>query len=108
MASNDVFDALSAASAETIEGKTPPSEAVIDFIHVRASTNRPEDLHHSLGSAGSQASPGSHQHDGKTSKYILDGANVTLTDITAVATGAQISTAVNAINALFRSYFGAN
>jgi hypothetical protein len=108
MATDNIIAQLAAADTTEIEGQTPPSEAVVDFIHGRASTTRPEDLHHTLGTGQVQASPGNHQHNGKDSKFVLDGANVTLTDITAGATGAQIATAVNAINALFRTYFGSS
>ena len=106
MATDDIFKQLASGDSTKVDGQSPPSEAVSDWLHGRASTTRPEDLHHTIGFGPSQSSPGSHQHNGKDSKQILDGANVTLSDITAAATGTQIAAAVNAINAVFRAYFG--
>lgn len=106
--SNNIFEQLSKADDAAIEGVSPPSEKMVDFLHARASTTRPEDIHHPVGTGAGQVSPGRHQHNGKDSLFILDGANVTLNDITIAATGAQIATAVNAINAVFRAYFGSN
>ena len=106
MATDDIFKQLAAGDSTKVDGQAPPSEAVADWLHGRASTTRPEDIHHRIGFGSTEASPGNHQHNGKDSKMILDGANVTLSDITAAATGAQIATAVNAINAVFRSYLG--
>ena len=106
MATDDIFKQLASGDSTKVDGQAPPSEAVSDWLHGRASTTRPEDLHHRIGFGTTEASSGSHQHDGKSSKFILDGANVTLTDITAAATGSQIAAAVNAINAVFRTYFG--
>jgi hypothetical protein len=105
---SDIISQLAQADTTEIEGQTPPSEAVVDFIHGRASTTRPEDLHHRIGNGATDSSAGNHQHNGKDSKFILDGANVTLNDITATATGSQIAAAVNAINAVLRTYFGAS
>lgn len=104
----DIFSQLSSADTSQLQGEQPPSEAVVDFLHARASTTRPEDIHHFIGTGDADSAAGSHQHNGKDSKLILQNANVVLTDITATATGSQIATAVNAINAVFRNYFGSN
>ena len=106
MATDNIFKQLAGSDSTEVEGQPPPTEAISDWLHGRASTTRPEDVHHRIGFGATDASPGSHQHDGKTSKFILDGANVTLTDITAASTPAQVATAMNNINAVFRTYFG--
>lgn len=86
---------------DAINGKTPPSQKVIDWLHGRVSTQKATDIHHRLGTADTDASPGNHTHDGKNS-YPLFSENDILTDISNTATGTQIATAVNKINALLR------
>ena len=66
----------------TSKGNTPdnpsPDARVITDFHKHADTDtRRESLHHTLGPMETQGSPGSHSHDGGTSKKILDGYNLT-------------------------------
>lgn len=56
----------SAASAEQVE-----------LFHRNADTDvRAESAHHSLGPSDTQASPGSHVHDGGDSNFLLEGMTI--------------------------------
>lgn len=55
-----------------------PNTTVVRQFHRNADTDvRPESIHHTLGSAPSQASPGDHKHDGGTSSLLLSGYTIT-------------------------------
>lgn len=57
---------------------TPMSSEQVDRLHVNADTNvRAESLHHTLGPGETQASSGSHTHDGGDSPLILEGFTIT-------------------------------
>lgn len=86
---------------EAINGKKPPSQKFVEWLHGQVSTKRPTDIHHRLGTSDEDASPGSHTHDGKNSMPLFT-KDLVLTDISNTATGTQIATAVNAINAALR------
>lgn len=86
---------------EAINGKKPPSKKFVEWMHGQAGTQSPTDIHHRLGTGDTDASPGNHTHDGKNS-FPLFSENDILTDISNTATGTQIATAVNKINALLR------
>lgn len=54
-----------------------PSAEEVDRQHTNADTDlRAEALHHTLGPAETQASPGSHTHDGGDSALILSGMTI--------------------------------
>lgn len=58
------------------ENPKPDSQKVDDF-HTNADTDtRPESLHHTVGPAPTQASPGDHSHDGGTSSLLLTGLTI--------------------------------
>lgn len=95
-------DDIGGLTDESINGKTPPSQKVVDFLHGQASTKKPTDLHHRLGFTSEDAAPGDHTHDGKNSKGLFTPEVTTLTDISNTATGTQIAAAVNALNAALR------
>jgi hypothetical protein len=84
-----------------IEGKAPPSEKILNWLHGRASTTRPEDVHHRIGTGVGEVSPGRHQHDGKDSLPLFD--EFTLIDVTGASTTAELASAINAINAALRA-----
>lgn len=96
-----IFDDLNTAADTATDGKEPPSQKIVDWIHGKTSINRPEDIHHIVGFGDADASSGSHTHNGKNSKYLFD-SSVVLTDLTGAPTSAQIQTSVNAINAALR------
>ena len=51
-----------------------PSSRVVEQFHRNADTDvRRESIHHTLGPTQGQSSPGDHNHDGGTSRQILDG-----------------------------------
>lgn len=89
-------------SDSAVDGKTPPSQKVIDWLHGRVSTRKKTDLHHPIGFGETDAASGDHTHDGKNSKTLFNPDLLILTDISNTATGTQIATAVNAINAALR------
>ena len=97
----NVIGDFAAADDTATDGVTPPSQKTLDWLHGKASINRPEDIHHQLGYGDSDAASGSHTHDGKNSKFLFS-SNVTLNDLPASPTSAQIQSAVNALNALMR------
>jgi hypothetical protein len=98
----NILDDLATIDDSSIDGKAPPSTKFLDFLHLKVSVTRPEDIHHSLGTSASESSPGNHTHDGKNSKFLFDAAVTTLTDLPATPTSSQIQTAVNNINAALR------
>lgn len=54
-----------------------PSAQEVSRIHQKADTDvRDESIHHTLGSAPGQASPGNHTHDGSNSALILEGVTL--------------------------------
>lgn len=70
-------------TADSIEPKPrkedpSPSANVVAAFHRRADTDsRVEAIHHTLGPVGSQASPGDHNHDGGSSRLLLEGMLLT-------------------------------
>jgi hypothetical protein len=97
-----ILEDLGSIDDSSIDGKNPPSTKFLDFLHLKASVTRPEDIHHSIGTGGNEAAPGNHTHDGKNSKLLFDPVITTLTDLPAAPTSAQIQTTVNNINAALR------
>lgn len=50
-----------------------PGSRIVEQFHKNADTNtRKESIHHTLGSAPSQASPGDHNHNGGSSRKLLE------------------------------------
>lgn len=95
--------------SDAFEGITPPSEQFVDWLHGRASTTKPSDLHHGLGFNENNASPGNHRHNGKDSlKIIPDGEFTLSVNLTAGASNTDIVAAINKLNDLCRTYLGAN
>lgn len=85
---------------DAMNGKAPPSAKFVQWFHARVDTRQASDLHHRLGTAQDEAAFGNHTHDGKNSMPLF--VDLTLTDISNTATGTQIATAVNALNAALR------
>lgn len=57
-----------------------PSPRDVNFFHTRADTDTgPSSIHHTLGIGRNQASPGDHVHDGKASRKVGTGLNLTVT-----------------------------
>lgn len=55
-----------------------PDARTVEAFHRKADTDtKHEAAHHTLGTGENQASPGSHNHDGTTSRLILDGFAIT-------------------------------
>lgn len=88
---------------ESINGKTPPSRKVLDWLHVKVSTEKDTDTHHTVGTRRNQVSRGDHDHDGENSLPLFDDLETQLPDLAGGATLAQVITAVNLINAALRS-----
>jgi hypothetical protein len=99
---NDILTSLSTISESDLEGATPPSEKVVDWFHSKASSNRPEDIHHATGTGNEDAAGARHRHTGKDSLKILDPGMATLGNLPSNATTAQMVTAINNINAALR------
>lgn len=99
---NDILTSLSNISEADLEGATPPSEKVVDWFHSKASSNRPEDIHHATGTGNEDAAGARHRHTGKDSLKLLDASMATLGDLPANASLSQVITAVNNINAALR------
>jgi hypothetical protein len=95
------LDELTNINEAQLIGKTAPSTRLVDWFHQRASTNRPEDLHHSLGNSASQASQGDHGHDGKNGRALWAAEDVP-NDLPVIATLPQTIDAVNLILARLR------
>jgi hypothetical protein len=87
---------------EAVNGKTPPSQKVVDWFHKRVSTSKATDFHHMIGTGPTDAASGEHDHDGKNSKRLWTEETI-LTDLTALSTMTQVADAVNAINAALRA-----
>jgi hypothetical protein len=65
------------AKSSALAAQKPSAEEVIT-CHTNADVDiRAESLHHSLGTSGTQASPGDHNHDGGNSVALL--ADLTIT-----------------------------
>jgi hypothetical protein len=95
--------------SDAFEGVAPPTEQFVDWLHGRAQTSKPSDLHHQLGFGESQSSPGNHRHNGKDSlKIIPDGEYTLSVNLTAGASNTDIVTAINKLNDLCRTYLGSN
>lgn len=54
-----------------------PNHRLVEQFHKNADTNtRKESIHHTLGPSPSQASPGDHNHEGGSSRKLLEGYNL--------------------------------
>ena len=95
------FDEFAKDDGSSIDGLAPPPAKVLDWFHGNADTESPLGLHHRIGTGPGDAASGEHRHRGRDSLPLFDETDV-LTDISNTATGTQIATAVNAINALLR------
>lgn len=61
------------------KGPLGPEPREVKMFHSRADTDSgPLALHHTLGIGHNQSSPGDHNHDGKSSRLIGTGLNLTL------------------------------
>lgn len=58
------------------EDPSPSAEKVIQFHNRAPIDTRAEDIHHTLGVTGTQASPGDHNHDGGDSVLLLEGFTI--------------------------------
>lgn len=106
---SNVLQMFAQISSDAFEGIAPPSEQFVDWLHGRASTSKPSDLHHPLGFNENYASPGNHRHNGKDSlKIIPDGEFTLPTNLTVGATTADIVNSINQLNLLCRTYLGSN
>lgn len=95
------FDQFAKDDGSSIDGVAPPPAKVLDWLHGNADTDSPQGIHHRIGTNPGDAASGEHRHRGRDSFPLFDATDV-LTDISNSATGTQIATAVNAINALLR------
>lgn len=79
-----------------------PNAAESNKAHTNSDLNTsPVAQHHSLGIEHSQASPGDHKHDGKSSKKIGKGLDLTFpTTANAAYTQAQIQSIINALRSI--------
>lgn len=77
---------------------SPDPKTVAAYHKYDDSDGRPEAHHHTLGLTRSQASEGSHRHDGTTSIAILDG--VTFTGSRGSNTADIINQICNALTAM--------
>lgn len=87
---------------EQINGRTPPSQKFIDWLHKRVSTQKATDVHHPIGTGPTEAAAGDHDHDGKNSKRLWNEETV-LTDLSPGATDDQMREAINKLNAAIRA-----
>lgn len=80
----------------------PPTSAESNKAHSNSDVDSSTtSQHHTLGIAHNQASPGDHLHDGKSSKLIGKGKDVTFpTTAGAVYTQAQIQSIIDALRDL--------
>lgn len=59
---------------------TVPDSNIVDNFHTYSDRDSgPTAQHHTLGANRNQASPGNHIHDGKSSRKIGEGLNLTVT-----------------------------
>jgi hypothetical protein len=74
-----------------LDGREPPSPRFIEWLHSNAATDRPDTLHHELGSKVGQASPGEHIHDGSNSLPLFpsEPALIVPTDLDSLLRWAQ-------------------
>lgn len=96
-----LFDEFAKDDGSSVDGLAPPPAKVVDWLHGSVDTDSPQGLHHRLGTSPGDASPGEHRHRGRDSFPLFEESEV-LVDISNTATGAEIATAVNAINAMLR------
>lgn len=98
----NIFEELGRDKGKGLETTQSPSEKVVDWFHSRASNTQRNDLHHRIGDGPTDAAAGDHDHDGVNSKFLFNAAEVTLVDLSASPSTADIRAAVNAINAALR------
>jgi hypothetical protein len=96
------IDEITKITEADISGKAPPPTRLVDWFHTRVSTNRPEDLHHSLGNGQTQAAQGDHGHDGKNGRALWAAEDVPV-DLSPVATLPQTIDAVNKLLGFVRA-----
>lgn len=78
MAKKPVTQYGSSTQAPAQKQNAKPDASIVDDFHTNADTDiRPESLHHTLGSNGTQAAPGDHTHDGGNSQLLLTGYTLT-------------------------------
>jgi hypothetical protein len=82
-------------SDDAINGKTPPSRKVVDWLHTQVSTEKDTDLHHRIGFGETDASRGDHDHDGENSMPLWDENEVVLNTL---AGGATLGTVIDRVN----------
>lgn len=84
---------------DPVQGKTPTREEVRKF-HTNADTDgSPGSIHHTLGPAEGQASPGNHDHRGSSSKLLLEGVSITGSKSSGAALQSIIDMLVNEFGA---------
>ena len=96
------IDDLTNLTPASVEGKTPPSTRVVDWLHGRVSTTKDTDIHHPLGTSVGTAARGEHDHDGKNSLPLWNAETVPA-DLPAAPTTAQIRDTMNATLAMLRT-----
>jgi hypothetical protein len=79
-----------------------PSPSVVAEFHANCDADGSQTAqHHTLGIKNGQASPGDHVHDGKSSKRIGSGINLSFPSVAAGAYSApQIQAIIDALRAL--------
>ena len=87
---------------DAINGRTPPSQKIVDWFHMGVSTAMVTDVHHAIGTGPTEAAAGDHDHDGKNSKRLWNEETV-LTDLSPGATDDQMRVAINKLNEAIRS-----
>ena len=66
--------------------ETPPSAAYVRWFLAQGDTTNPTSPLHRLGSDAENASPGHHNHDGRTSRYLFDpGSDIVTGDLSNTA-----------------------
>jgi hypothetical protein len=77
---------------------TPSSDAVNKFHNNSDADSSTTALHHTLGIAHNQASPGDHKHDGKSSKKLGKGLDLAFpTTANAAYSQAQMQSVIDAL-----------
>jgi hypothetical protein len=83
-------------------GSVPATSSIVTKFHTNSDLDSSVTAqHHSLGILHNQASPGDHKHDGKASKLLGKGLDLTFpTTAGAAYTQAQIQSIINALRKL--------
>jgi hypothetical protein len=88
-----------------VDGKTPPSSKIVDWLHGNASLSDPQSIHHRVGTGEADASPGNHRHNGRDSFSLFDEVDIP-DDLSNSATNSEIVDGLNAVLALLRTVGG--